>query len=262
MRIKSILILFVAFLFAGKTYAQYAQFPQSGTIYYDKTVYLKNIILKRFLPLSDDWSKRFYEDNRNKFQESVTLKRVIKFNQNTYSFTNEKTDLDAFSQQILSSHTLDGNVLNYIDLDKKSIKKLAEVGGENIYIVDSLMDITWKITNEYRTIAGYECRRANGLSADSVYLVAYFTNNIPTAGGPESVYGLPGMILGLAIPSMHVQYFATKVEISNLEVSDNVLGKKKVKEQTRKQVEEQIRSTLAQYMKKDILDYIFKLFNL
>ena len=33
------------------------------------------------------------------------------------------------------------------------------------------------------------------------------------SSGPESFSGLPGMILGLAVPRLHTTWFATKVEL-------------------------------------------------
>ena len=46
---------------------------------------------------------------------------------------------------------------------------------------------------------------------DSIYVVAFYTDAITTSGGPESFTGLPGMILGVAIPHEHTTWFATKV---------------------------------------------------
>lgn len=80
-------------------------------------------------------------------------------------------------------------------------------------IVDSLRKINWKITGERRTIAGFECIRANAIIMDSVYIVAFYTNEIVPGFGPESFSGLPGMILGLAIPHNHVSWFATEIDI-------------------------------------------------
>lgn len=38
------------------------------------------------------------------------------------------------------------------------------------------------------------------------------TDEIPVTGGPELFNGLPGMILGVALPHENVTWFATKVE--------------------------------------------------
>ena len=76
---------------------------------------------------------------------------------------------------------------------------------------DSLRKIKWKITDETRDIAGYTCRRANGILLDSVYVVAFYTEKIPISGGPESFSGLPGMMLEVALPHENVIWRATKV---------------------------------------------------
>jgi GLPGLI family protein len=65
---------------------------------------------------------------------------------------------------------------------------------------------------EYREIAGYNCRKAATIVMDSVYIIAFYTDEIPVSAGPESFNGLPGMILGIVIPRMNLTYFATKVE--------------------------------------------------
>ncbi len=80
-----------------------------------------------------------------------------------------------------------------------------------VFIQDTLRKIKWRLTGETRIIANYLCRRANALIMDSVYVVAYYTDQIITKSGPESFTGLPGMILGVAIPEEHVTWFATKV---------------------------------------------------
>ncbi|RZF58479.1 GLPGLI family protein [Sphingobacterium corticibacterium] len=89
---------------------------------------------------------------------------------------------------------------------------------EKYLLQDSLQQITWRFTDEYRNIAGYDCRRVNGATPDSLYIVAFYTDQIPISGGPALVHGLPGMILGLAIPEMHINYWARKVDF----VVDNV----------------------------------------
>ncbi|MBP3943054.1 GLPGLI family protein [Sphingobacteriaceae bacterium WQ 2009] len=262
MRTKILCFLFFAFLFCGKASAQYAQFPTAGTIYFDKTVYLKNVILKRFLPLSDERSKSWYENIRSKIPESVVLKRKLVFSGDQYTFSAEKNEMEPFEKGLMEQHALNSEGTTFVDLSKKEFKRLADLGGENILLIDSLQDVKWKITNEYRNIAGYECRRANGLTADSIYVVGYFTNNIPVSAGPESVQGLPGLLLGLAIPSMHIQYFATKVEISNVTVEGNIQGKKKTPTMTRKELHTMINKNLSSFMKPDLLNYIMKLYSL
>ncbi|HMH22764.1 MAG TPA: GLPGLI family protein [Puia sp.] len=101
---------------------------------------------------------------------------------------------------------------------------------EQLFLVqDSIRNIRWKITDENRVIAGFACRRANAIIMDSVYVVAFYTDEIITPGGPESFTGLPGMILGVALPHEHLTWFATKVQavpVSETEMAAPVKGKK------------------------------------
>ena len=79
-------------------------------------------------------------------------------------------------------------------------------------IQDSLRHAEWKIKNDFREIAGFNCRRATTIIMDSVFVVAFYTDEITVPGGPESFSGLPGMILGLVINRVHTSWYATKVE--------------------------------------------------
>lgn len=103
---------------------------------------------------------------------------------------------------------------NKVLIDLKSFHFIAEKNAynEQRVIIDSFSRIRWKLTDETRDIAGFECRRANALINDFVYVVAFYTDAIKTKGGPELFNGLPGMILGVAIPHYHITYFATRVD--------------------------------------------------
>lgn len=84
---------------------------------------------------------------------------------------------------------------------------------EKTYLVqDSIKQYNWKITEEFRKIAGYNCRRAETIIMDSVYVIAFYTDAIILPSGPESFSGLPGMILGIVMPRLNLTYFATKVD--------------------------------------------------
>ena len=106
----------------------------------------------------------------------------------------------------------DNVIFNDIVAEKTISQK--RVFEQTFLIQDSMRNIKWKITDETRTIAGFPCRRANAIIMDSIYVVAFYTDEIITPGGPESFSGLPGMILGISLPHQHVTWFATKVEVS------------------------------------------------
>jgi GLPGLI family protein len=101
------------------------------------------------------------------------------------------------------------------DLERKTRKSHKTVFEKRFIVTDTVQQFKWKITDETRTIAGMECRKAVTIICDSVYVVAFYTDEIPVSGGPESFSGLPGMILGLAIPRLHTTWFATRVVLTS-----------------------------------------------
>ena len=108
----------------------------------------------------------------------------------------------------------------YSDLATQQAVSQKHVFEKTFLIKDSVRQIKWKITSETREIAGFQCRRANALIMDSIYVVAFYTDEITTEGGPESFAGLPGMILGVALPHQHITWFATKLTVEPLKPSD------------------------------------------
>jgi GLPGLI family protein len=100
---------------------------------------------------------------------------------------------------------------------------------ETFLVTDSLTNIKWKVTPDTRMIAGFECRKAVGILDDSIAVFAFYTDELVIKGGPEGIHGLPGMILGVGVPRLHCTWFATKVEVSDINmkvVSPATKGKK------------------------------------
>lgn len=102
----------------------------------------------------------------------------------------------------------------YTDLKQGVFAKKQVVFDETFLISDSIRNIKWQMTNELRDIAGFECHKAVGKILDSVYIIAFYTDQITVSGGPLSYCKLPGMILGLAIPRTNLTIFATKIELT------------------------------------------------
>lgn len=118
----------------------------------------------------------------------------------------------------------------YNDYSSEKFIQQKNIFGETYILADSLKRIDWKITNENRMIAGFNCRKAVGVLFDSVYVFAFYTDEITVSGGPMSLHGLPGMILGITIPRMFSSWVATKIEISGVnysKISAPAKGKKR-----------------------------------
>lgn len=109
---------------------------------------------------------------------------------------------------------------NVVFNDYKTGKTIAQkpVYEETFLVEDSLSRIKWRLTADTRTIAGFDCRKAVGILDDSVAVFAFYTDEIMISGGPEGIHGLPGMILGIGVPRLHSTWFATKVEVFDVDM--------------------------------------------
>ncbi len=106
--------------------------------------------------------------------------------------------------------------------------KQKSMWGTLLNLKDSIVKIDWKISNESRMIAGFNCRKAVGKILDSVYVFAFYTDEITISGGPCTINGLPGMIMGVTIPRLYVSMLATKLSVTDVKEAEikPVLAKK------------------------------------
>jgi len=84
--------------------------------------------------------------------------------------------------------------------------------GSELYLADTIKTRKWLITENRRTIAGYETKQALWIANDSTRIYAWYSEQILPSTGPESFNGLPGTILGLALEDGGVVYFAKEVK--------------------------------------------------
>ena len=101
----------------------------------------------------------------------------------------------------------------YFDFGTGKMNMQKNVFGSNFNVEDSIPALEWKMINENRVIAGFNCRKAVAKMFDSVYVFAFYTDEITIPGGPCTISGLPGMILGVTIPRLYTSWIATKVSI-------------------------------------------------
>lgn len=127
----------------------------------------------------------------------------------------------------------------YTDYEKNISISQKPIYEETFLVEDSLLNIKWKITADTRTIAGFECRKAVGILFDTVAVFAFYTDELTVSGGPEGIHGLPGMILGMGIPRLHATWFATKVQVVDVPLTQ-IQPEKKGKKTSRKTMLEAI----------------------
>jgi GLPGLI family protein len=193
-------------------YGQYAYFLQSGKIEYEKRVNMYAKIKERVeRNKNNSWLEKIYEEYRRTQPQFVSSKSSLTFNADraVYQFVEGGKPANSFFSDdpwLIAKNTVEFNFKN------DTVRALKQVYDESYVVTGAKTDILWKLTNEVREIAGYQCRRANGLVRDSIYVVAFYAEQIVPSGGPESFSGLPGMILGVALPHENVTWFATSVE--------------------------------------------------
>ncbi|WP_161499288.1 GLPGLI family protein [Flavipsychrobacter stenotrophus] len=133
----------------------------------------------------------------------------------------------------------------YTDLTGKHVKSMKTVYEQKFLVQDTLRTLKWKEKDEIRMIAGYKCHKAVSIICDSVYVVAFYAEDLPVTGGPEMFCGLPGMILELAVPRLHTTWVATKVEQKTLADADFVIpekGKKVTQDAMQETIKESFKS--------------------
>lgn len=229
------------FFIIGQLFINQVLSQQTNVVVAGKIEFEKKLNLYSQFNDDDSWTAEF-------------KKRIPQF-KTTYfdlSFTENKTYYQPGRYNVdnnnLWEQPSEENIV-YSDLAKKRAISQKKVFEKTFLIQDSTRTIHWKITDEKRTIAGFECRRANAIILDSIYIVAFYTDEIETPGGPESFNGLPGMILGIAIPHEHVTWFATKLyAASTVKGSDFKIPVKGVKT-TNKGLEQNLRSNLKSWGK-------------
>jgi GLPGLI family protein len=240
-------ILTIALLVLLEMSGGFAQtrFVNSGVIEYDKNVNMYALI-KRETSNDDDnvWSKTAVEAYKKNHGQIKTLKSTLKFGDNKTLFTplvvEERRDY-YFDTPMAEQFNI-----TYTDIGGSSKLSQKKVFEELFLVADSTAKIKWKITGETRDILGYNCRRANGLVLDSIYVVAFFAEQIPVSGGPESFGGLPGMILQVALPHENVSWLATKITDTSLPAGE-IVPPKKGKPITKKEFQAKLQTAMKNW---------------
>ncbi|MGZ4000948.1 MAG: GLPGLI family protein, partial [Mucilaginibacter sp.] len=208
---KKTVILYFGLLFLSTTiFAQHAHFTTSGTIEFEKKVNIYAMIKKEINKDNEAFYTPMFEQYQKNNPQFKTLKSKLSFADNKTLFTpgeDDGSNNGFFGDSPLTGQT---NTI-FTDLAGNIETAQKKVFEETYLVTDTARKISWKITDETREIAGYTCRRANAIIMDSIYVVAFYTTQIPVSGGPESFTGLPGMILGVALPHENLSWFATKV---------------------------------------------------
>ena len=134
----------------------------------------------------------------------------------------------------------------YRDLEKKRVIMKKTFRKKDFLMTEFPKSGKWKLVNENKEIAGYECNKATRIDGEQK-IEAWYTTEIPIASGP-SVYGdLPGLILEVNINGKNESFVAEIVDLGP-DFSDEIVAPSKGKKVTPVQFDEIVR------MKKEELE--------
>lgn len=241
------LLIIIALLISGNIlFAQQSKLTVSGNIEFEKTVNMYAVFKKAGI------SEKVYEDYKNTHQQLLVLKSTLLFNTNKTLFIPQIT---GNANEMINSVTpfpfASQINLIYTDLSTNSSTNQKNFFEETLLVKDSIRKIKWKLTDEFRDVAGFACRRANAIILDSIYVVAFYTNQIHISGGPESFAGLPGMILEVALPHDNVIWRAIRVT-DGVIPADRIIPPKKGSILNNKQLNDKVKASMKN------LDYKLK----
>lgn len=213
---KKIFLIAAIFFYS---FSQAQQFINNGLIEYE-------IRIDNYKVLGDDpWAQSI----KDKVPNFSVLWYDLIFNNNKGVYKFDHLDEKTKAPSFLGNSQQDN--IWFSDYSTGTFTDQKEIFGDTYLLQDSLMNIKWKIVpNETREIAGFNCRKAQAIIFDSVYVFAFYTDEIIAPGGPMGIHGLPGMILGITIPRMYTSWIADKVEINGVNTAAIVApdkGKKK-----------------------------------
>ncbi len=201
---KKKLLIVLPVLFCVTQFSN-AQFILKGKIEFEKTVNIH-----KQMDLGDDgWAATFKKQTPEYKHSYFNL--VFAEGKTLYSPGRESNEKPTpFGEGPATANIV------YSDFGNQKTVAAKQVFDESFLIQDSLRKYQWHITRDTRKIAGFECKRAFTVIMDSIFVVAFYTDEIVSSGGPESFQGLPGMILGVVIPRMYTNWYATKVELEQV----------------------------------------------
>jgi GLPGLI family protein len=141
-----------------------------------------------------------------------------------------------------------GNDKTFNDLKNRKKTEQKEFMTRLFLIESDLGGSEWKLTENFRTILGYNCQEAVRKDKDK-NISAWFTSSIPVSTGPAGYEGLPGLILKVDIDNGKRTLTATSIDPSFDNpglIAKPKEGKKVTSEEYKKIVDEKMKEMGAE----------------
>jgi GLPGLI family protein len=211
-------IIAIALLISIPALAQ----KRSGNVQYKYTIFWAEIYAN--LPfLSQEEKDRELLTWGNPEGYSNKMKLTFNGNESLYEVDN--------SEDVAGDYSGRNDFLIYRNFKEKTILEFLGTLGKTYLIKDELKMPKWRVMNELKEIQGHMCMKA--VTQDTVKnheVIAWFAADIPVSAGPETYFGLPGLILGLEINNGLVLMEAEKLELKDGPLTVTLPKKMKGKE--------------------------------
>jgi len=216
-------------------------------------VYEDKINLHRNLPPEMEAMK----DRIPEFRES---KKILYFNSKEALYINKPKDEKEIKEQQEfrgegrrgrrgGRFGRSGNNKYYTSIKDGESVDFRSLFGKDFLIEGKREPRKWKITGDQKQVGSYLCQKA--IFQDSTQnIVVWFTPMIPVSSGPDSYFGLPGMILHMDFDDGLRQITATDISLKALEADVITMpsdGKKVTEEEFKKMREEKLKEMEEEY---------------
>ncbi len=230
-------LILICVMLAG--FSSKAQYTAAGKIEYER----RTNVMRSIDDLNED-SKRWVEKFKSQIPNFSTSYFDMYFNTTKTLYKPGRESDNQTKLWFAQSPAAENIVLT--DLTTSNVKATKQVFESKFLVQDTMRKMQWQIKDEIRTIANFKCRKAVGKICDSVYVVAFYTEDILASGGPEMFSGLPGMIMEVAIPRLYTTWIATKVELTPPKETD-FAAPEKGKKVTQKELYDTIKDSFKDW---------------
>lgn len=187
------------------------------------------------------------ESMKNMIPEFSTSKAELSFAGDESIFQNVKEEEDIRDNADVSGNRFvmkfgGGDAQTYKNYGTGQTTEQREMGPRKYLIADSLPELGWHLQPDTMTIKGYLCKKAIGKNRQGNAVIAWYTETIPVPTGPETLGGLPGLILQVDINNAEMVFTPLQIITGNADrrvVKQPTDGKKITRKEFQKMMEEE-----------------------
>lgn len=215
---NNILVLICCILFVQNSWSQIVSGKITYKVEADESMMSAILNDDKVATEVNDYLKVMF---RNQVKTLPFLEYHLEFNQKESIFKKiESMTSDSGFDLNKTAKNIGVNGVYYTDLEEGESYHQENTWGQDITIKHSINELDWEITNETKTIQGYECYKATvefipDFGKGEV-ATAWFTKDLPFQFGPAFYSGLPGVIL--EVKQGYYTFYADNIKLTKREV--------------------------------------------